>query len=98
MATCKDCLHYEIGCSFTPTDLDCDVFDYCRKGISDEIPDIEKRCDGFKDKAEYAPVVHAHWIRTNSGKWRCSACRGREDRPMRYCGECGARMNERKSE
>ena len=46
--------------------------------------------------ADVAPVVHAHWIRTNSGKWRCSRCRGRHDRPKRYCGECGARMNEKK--
>ena len=45
--------------------------------------------------ADVAPVVHAHWIRTNNGKWRCSHCRGRHDYPMRYCGECGARMNER---
>ena len=22
--------------------------------------------------ADVAPVVHAHWIRTNNGKWRCS--------------------------
>lgn len=46
--------------------------------------------------ADVVPVVHAHWIRTNSGKWRCSRCRGRHDRPKRYCGECGARMNEQK--
>ena len=44
------------------------------------------------------PVVRAHWIRTDSGKWRCSACRGRHDYPMRYCGECGARMNERRTD
>lgn len=52
-------------------------------------------CDYWM-RTDVVPVVHAHWIRTNSGKWRCSRCRGRHDRPKRYCGECGARMNEQK--
>jgi hypothetical protein len=38
---------------YTPTDLDSDVFDYCREGRTDEIPDIEERCNGFKDKSRY---------------------------------------------
>jgi hypothetical protein len=57
MSTCKDCLHYEVCGGFTPTDLDADVFDYCRKGNTDEIPDIDERCGSFKPKADYAPVV-----------------------------------------
>lgn len=47
--TCKDCIHYDVCSGFTPTDLDRDVFDYCREGRTDEIPDIEERCSGFKD-------------------------------------------------
>lgn len=55
--TCKDCFHYEACSGFTPTDLDQDVFDYCRKGIADEIPDIEERCSCFMDKADVVEVV-----------------------------------------
>lgn len=57
MATCKECLHYEVCSGFTPTDLDRDVFDYCRKGITEEIPDIEKRCSDFKNAADVVEVV-----------------------------------------
>ena len=57
MSTCKDCLHYEVCGGFTPTDLDADVFDYCRKGNTDEIPDIDERCGNFKPKADYVEVV-----------------------------------------
>ena len=53
MATCKDCLHYDMCSGFTPTDLDRDVFDYCRKGITDEIPDIDERCSNFEDKSRF---------------------------------------------
>ena len=57
MSTCKDCLHIDACSGFTPTDLDADVFDYCRKGNTDEIPDIEERCGSFKNKADYTEVV-----------------------------------------
>ena len=50
---CKDCIHYEVCGGFTPTDLDTDVFDYCREGRTDEIPDIEWRCNSFKPKSRY---------------------------------------------
>lgn len=46
--------------------------------------------------ADVAPVIHAHWMKANGGKWRCSSCRGRQEKPSRFCKECGARMNERK--
>jgi hypothetical protein len=55
--TCKDCIHYEACSGFIPTDLDQDVFDYCQKGIADEIPDIEERCSCFTDKADVVEVV-----------------------------------------
>ncbi len=51
--TCKDCIHYGVCGGFTPTDLDTDVFDYCREGRTDEIPDIEWRCNDFKPKSRY---------------------------------------------
>lgn len=76
------------------------------RDLREEYGDYDAYTDGFDEAverveqaptADVAPVVHAHWIRTNSGKWRCSRCRGRHDRPKRYCGECGARMNEQKA-
>lgn len=51
MATCKDCIHHGVCGGFTPTDLDHDVFDYCREGRTDEILDIEQRCNHFADKS-----------------------------------------------
>ena len=54
--TCKDCIHYGVCGGFTPTDLDQDVFDYCREGRTDEIPDIEERCGEFKDKSRYIEI------------------------------------------
>ena len=51
--TCKDCIHYDMCGGFIPSDLDKEVFDYCREGRTDEIPDIEKRCNSFKDKTMY---------------------------------------------
>ena len=50
---CKDCIHYDMCDGFIPSDLDKDVFDYCREGRTDEIPDIEERCTSFKDKSRY---------------------------------------------
>lgn len=57
MATCKECLHAEACDGFMPSDLDRDVFHYCREGRTDEIPDIEERCSEFKDRRNYAEVV-----------------------------------------
>lgn len=58
MATCKDCIHYEDPCEgFIPSDLDSDVFDYFRKGIPEEIPDIDERCGSFKNKSDFVEVV-----------------------------------------
>ena len=51
--TCKDCIHYDMCSGVTPTDLDSDVFDYCREGRTDEIPDIEERCSSFKDRNRF---------------------------------------------
>lgn len=62
MATCKECLHIGVCGGFTPTDLDRDVFDYCREGRTEDIPDIEKRCNSFDDKSKYVEVKRGEWI------------------------------------
>ena len=57
MATCKECLHIEVCEGYYPTDMDKDIFHYCREGRGDEIPDIEKRCSSFKDCSRFVEVV-----------------------------------------
>lgn len=73
--TCKDCLHNGACSGFTPTDLDKDVFDYCREGRADEIPDIEDRCNEFENKTDFVEVV------------RCKYCKyfERLDTRMKVC-------------
>lgn len=59
---------------------------------------------------DVTPVVHAHWIRTaiddgNKGYIRCSNCGADFSLPVhkmqgfyqRYCGSCGAQMDEEES-
>lgn len=69
--TCKDCLYYAKGCEFIPSDLDSDVFDYCRKGITDEIPDIEERCNDFENKTDWVKVVRCKDCK-HRGMWKCT--------------------------
>ena len=70
MATCKKCLHNGVCGGFVPTDLDRDVFDYCREGRTDEIPDIEERCDSFQDTVDVVAVKRGEWVlnRTLTGE------------------------------
>ena len=65
MATCKECLHFRVCGGYIPSDLDKDVWDLCRQGKADEIPDIEERCSGFTYSTEYVKVV------------RCKDCKHR---------------------
>lgn len=51
--TCKDCIHHDICLGYLPSDLDKDVWDLCVQGKADEIPNIEERCDQFKDKSKF---------------------------------------------
>lgn len=69
MATCKECLHFEVCSGFMPTDLDKDVWHYCKIGIPEEIPDIDKRCDSFKDSKSWVEVV------------RCKDCKHKDGMP-----------------
>lgn len=57
MATCKECLHFRVCGGYIPSDLDKDVWDLCRQGKADEIPDIEERCSSFTYSTEYVKVV-----------------------------------------
>lgn len=54
------------------------------------------------ETADVAPVVHAHWIRTNHGAYRCSNCTAKgilygvilHAYESDYCPDCGAKMDE----
>lgn len=59
----------------------------------------------IRDSPEVDPVKHAHWVRvarSESEYWQCSNCHGYFTLPMpkyrgfymRYCGCCGAEMDE----
>ena len=71
--TCKDCIHFVVCGGFTPSDLDRDVFDYCREGRSEEIPNIEERCSDAKPKSRFVEVpddqniifVKDNWLMLN---------------------------------
>ena len=102
--TCKDCLyhercHSEIAYGMGSDDLTGEYF-----------TDIERRCAGFKNKADVVEVKHGEWqeidnlviehgLPTVKGKtWRCSICgearKNRTAPDMNYCPNCGAYMRE----
>lgn len=109
--TCKECIHYDACGGFLPTDLDRDVFDYCAKGIADEIPDIEERCSEFLSTSDVVEVIHGEWIKpqflSRSGfftikEFHCNRCgetfevaKGNE--LMHHCPKCGAKMDGERS-
>lgn len=75
--TCKDCYHYEACSGYLISDLDKDVWDYCAKGKTDEIPDIEDRCSEFKNKADVVEVVRCkdcEHLRIINGKGLYAYC------------------------
>lgn len=44
---------------------------------------------------DYEPVVHAHWIDADYGKWKkCSHCFRKNQYYSKYCPWCGAKMDE----
>ena len=86
--TCKDCVHYDACGGFTPTDLDQDVFDYCVKGTTDEIPYIDKRCGSFKNKADFVEVVRCKDCDVPHNKWLgCPYLNGLIPPPDFYCAK-----------
>ena len=93
--TCKDCLyhercHSEIAYGMGSDDLTGEYF-----------TDIEKRCAGFKNKADVVEVKHGYWKEPNGGGYQCTVCRSffdnyygfdAKDRCF-YCPTCGAKMD-----
>jgi NADH pyrophosphatase NudC (nudix superfamily) len=85
MATCKDCVHYEV----------CKI--WCGEA---NIP-MSTDCDFFKNKADFVEVKHGEWRNVymsspSSFVGSCSECKRSSDIPppeqARYCPRCGADM------
>ena len=81
MATCKDCVHYEVCDTYMPTDCDTEeVLEMCAKGKSDEITDIENICNSFKSNSHYVEIPcyckecrYSYWEKEseNSSAFKC---------------------------
>lgn len=82
MATCKDCLHYQV-CGFVMDMSDDEI----------EEPNEEKNCIFFVGDA--ALVVHGRWINRQNWSVTCSVCGslGIAHDGKNYCPYCGAKMD-----
>lgn len=88
MATCKDCIHFEVcdsGRHIGEYEIDDGVY-------SDG---VENECLTFKNKADYAEVKHGEWKASvmGTGAPHCSVCNGVAPSRYIYCPHCGAKMD-----
>ena len=87
MNKCRDCIHCDV-CELNPF-------------ITAFSPDNEAYCGAFKNREEYAPVVHGRWIEKEyvdepyGGYYlfHCSECGFPNARERNYCPNCGAKMD-----
>lgn len=106
MASCKDCIHYDV----------CVI----AESLSEKYDHYtEFGCGDFKNKADFAEVKHGEWIQhspdvekmrafhelgigkgmsENSIFWTCSCCGSWGTLTKKYCSECGAKMDGGKKE
>lgn len=88
MATCKECLHYEICVS-------------SQRSVAVHHADENNNCLRFKDKTKYIKQMHGRWTKANNRPksyiYRCTNC-GKEayycgsDCGYKYCPNCFAKM------
>lgn len=93
MATCKDCLHYEV----------CVIVEHSTSEDEDYL--TEFGCDDFKDHSKWMEQKCGRWIeKTNpwgqdgSHSYDCSNCGERTcvvGQRLRYCPNCGAKMEDK---
>ena len=91
MASCKDCLHFEV-CREYATGLE-QLFTF-------------DNCENFKDRSRFVELPHAEWGEDEDMYgdpiYRCSNCNEHfvleegtpTDNCYSYCPNCGAKMNE----
>ena len=99
MASCKECVHYEI-CKCWSDDL-------YRQELSCAF-DETKICKDFKNKSDFQEVKHGEWKKYDEDIFECSECgylwyltnisTDPKDNDAFYCPLCGAKMDGGKSE
>ena len=91
--TCKDCI-YEPQCILRIS-----------YGMGDDgdkkLNNMEKCCESFKNKADYAEVKHGVWVQDKHwqydykcsicGEYACEGNYGNNDNLTDYCPNCGAK-------
>ena len=91
MATCKDCVHFEV----------------CREYAAglEQLLTCDS-CDDFKDRSRFVELSHAEWVEDEDMYgdpiYRCSNCNEHfvleegtpTDNCYSYCPNCGAKMDE----
>jgi hypothetical protein len=101
MATCKDCLHYEL-CQYNAYQ-EAHYFGKDKK-IYITIKN-NSACKFFKPTADVAEVKHGYWFEVDSDVgWSvdgCSVCGEQhcfyeEENKANYCPDCGAKMDGKK--
>lgn len=92
MASCNECLYQPI----------CNT--YASFGVTDLPASDISPCEMFKNKADYAEVVHSEWELCDDGSGVCKNCNTHQkavwdmDGWQRFCGRCGAKMDGERKE
>lgn len=103
MATCKDCVHVDVCCSYLST-----AYNKCKLATPDFklLKNIEcDECQHFKDRSRFVELPHAEWVEDEDMYgdpiYRCSNCNEHfvleegtpTDNCYFYCPNCGAKMD-----
>lgn len=104
MATCKDCVHVEVCCSYLST-----AYNKCKLATPDFklLKNIEcDECQHFKARSRFVELSHAELVEDEDMYgdpiYRCSNCNEHfvleegnpTDNCYSYCPNCGAKMDE----
>lgn len=97
MATCKDCVHYELCADFRRNICETDQKRFEKYKINSD-----GLCENFKNKSDFQEVKHGEWVinpnRITCEIYRCNLCRAILCEKANYCPSCGAKMDGSKNE
>ena len=86
--TCNECLHFE-SCR--------NILEFFAPKYKGKTMTFTKRCELFKNKADYVEVKHGEWIEcSNELNKYCSVCKkihGDIYYKPPFCPNCGAKMD-----
>ena len=104
MATCKNCVHFDVCCSYIST-----AYNKCELATPDFklLKNVEcDECQHFKDRSRFVELKSAEWIEDEDMYgdpiYHCSNCNEHfvleegtpTDNCYFYCPNCGAKMDE----